>query len=116
MSGDRSVPTMDSATWCQMPAAASARDIGLAQTCRQRGALRVPPEFTTPIPCGGGGSRSHSRKRGGVVNRLSQDTLAFSALSGVCPMIETMPLARAPEAYARMMRGAARFRMVLTSI
>jgi D-arabinose 1-dehydrogenase-like Zn-dependent alcohol dehydrogenase len=44
----------------------------------------------------------------------SQDTLAFSALSGVRPMIETTPLARAPEAYARMMRGDARFRMVLT--
>jgi D-arabinose 1-dehydrogenase-like Zn-dependent alcohol dehydrogenase len=46
----------------------------------------------------------------------SQDTLAFSALSGVRPMIETMPLARAPEAYARMMRGDARFRMVLTMV
>jgi D-arabinose 1-dehydrogenase-like Zn-dependent alcohol dehydrogenase len=45
----------------------------------------------------------------------SQDTLNFSALSGVRPMIETMPLARAPEAYARMMRGDARFRMVLTT-
>jgi D-arabinose 1-dehydrogenase-like Zn-dependent alcohol dehydrogenase len=44
----------------------------------------------------------------------SQDTLAFSALSGVRPMIETMPLARAAEAYARMMRGDARFRVVLT--
>ena len=44
----------------------------------------------------------------------SQDTLAFSALSGVRPMIETLPLARTPEAYARMMRGNARFRMVLT--
>ena len=44
----------------------------------------------------------------------SQDTLGFSALSGVRPMIETMPLSRAPEAYARMMRGEARFRMVLT--
>jgi propanol-preferring alcohol dehydrogenase len=29
-------------------------------------------------------------------------------------MIETMPLARAAEAYARMMHGDARFRMVLT--
>ena len=44
----------------------------------------------------------------------SQDTLTFSTLSGVRPMIETMPLARAPEAYARMMQGDARFRMVLT--
>src|SRR5215471_11566131 len=39
----------------------------------------------------------------------SQDTLGFSALSGVRPMIETMPLSRAPEAYARMMRAEARF-------
>src|SRR5215831_17985457 len=44
----------------------------------------------------------------------SQDALGFSALSGVRPMIETMPLSRAPEAYARMMRAEARFRMVLT--
>ena len=44
----------------------------------------------------------------------SQDTLAFSAQSGVSPMIETMPLERAADAYARMISGAARFRMVLT--
>jgi D-arabinose 1-dehydrogenase-like Zn-dependent alcohol dehydrogenase len=44
----------------------------------------------------------------------SQDTLSFSVLSGVRPMIETMPLASVAEAYARMMRGDARFRMVLT--
>jgi len=36
-------------------------------------------------------------------------------LSGVRPMIETMPSARAQEAYGRMMSGAARFRMVLTN-
>jgi D-arabinose 1-dehydrogenase-like Zn-dependent alcohol dehydrogenase len=44
----------------------------------------------------------------------SQDTLKFAAQSGVRPMIETFPLARAEEAYARMMSGAARFRAVLT--
>ena len=43
----------------------------------------------------------------------SEDTLRFSALTGVAPMIETMPLTKAPEAYARMMSGKARFRMVL---
>jgi D-arabinose 1-dehydrogenase-like Zn-dependent alcohol dehydrogenase len=43
----------------------------------------------------------------------SEDTLRFSALTGVAPMIETMPLAKAAEAYARMMSGKARFRMVL---
>jgi D-arabinose 1-dehydrogenase-like Zn-dependent alcohol dehydrogenase len=43
----------------------------------------------------------------------SQDTLAFAAQTGIRPMIETFPLARAEEAYARMMSGAARFRVVL---
>jgi propanol-preferring alcohol dehydrogenase len=41
-------------------------------------------------------------------------TLKFSVLNNVAPMIETMPLARAAEAYAKMMSGKARFRMVLT--
>src|SRR5271167_2569962 len=41
-------------------------------------------------------------------------TLRFSALSDVAAMVETMPLERAAEAYARMMSGQARFRMVLT--
>jgi alcohol dehydrogenase, propanol-preferring len=40
-------------------------------------------------------------------------TLRFSALTGIAAMIETMPLERAPEAYAKMMSGNARFRMVL---
>ncbi|WP_020175831.1 alcohol dehydrogenase [Methyloferula stellata] len=44
----------------------------------------------------------------------SQDTLAFSVNTGVKPMIETMPLERAAEAFAKMMSGQARFRMVLT--
>jgi propanol-preferring alcohol dehydrogenase len=41
-------------------------------------------------------------------------TLRFSVLSGVAAMIETMPLERASEAYAKLMAGKARFRMVLT--
>jgi len=44
----------------------------------------------------------------------SEDTLNFSALNGVRSMNETMPLERAAEAYARMMSGDARFRVVLT--
>lgn len=44
----------------------------------------------------------------------SEDTLRFAELSGVRPMIETYPLERAAEAYARMMSGNARFRVVLT--
>jgi alcohol dehydrogenase/propanol-preferring alcohol dehydrogenase len=45
----------------------------------------------------------------------SQDTLAFSAQTGVKPRIETLPLEQAQEAYDRMMAGDARFRMVLTT-
>jgi propanol-preferring alcohol dehydrogenase len=41
-------------------------------------------------------------------------TLRFSALSGVSAMIETVPLDQAANAYAKMMAGKARFRMVLT--
>jgi D-arabinose 1-dehydrogenase-like Zn-dependent alcohol dehydrogenase len=44
----------------------------------------------------------------------SEDTLNFCALTGVRPMIETYPLDRAEEAYARMMSGKAQFRVVLT--
>jgi D-arabinose 1-dehydrogenase-like Zn-dependent alcohol dehydrogenase len=44
----------------------------------------------------------------------SEDTLRFAELSGVRPMIETYPLAKAAEAYARMMSGNAQFRVVLT--
>lgn len=44
----------------------------------------------------------------------SEDTLKFSVLSDVRPMIETYPLAKAAEAYERMMSGKARFRVVLT--
>ena len=44
----------------------------------------------------------------------SEDTLNFSVLTGVRPMIETYPLEKAAEAYARMMSGKAQFRVVLT--
>ena len=43
----------------------------------------------------------------------SEDSLAFSALTGVRPMTEVFPLEQADEAYERMMSGKARFRVVL---
>jgi alcohol dehydrogenase, propanol-preferring len=43
----------------------------------------------------------------------SEDTLAFSVLENIRPMIETLSLEQAADAYARMMQGKARFRMVL---
>jgi D-arabinose 1-dehydrogenase-like Zn-dependent alcohol dehydrogenase len=45
--------------------------------------------------------------------RDSEDTLKFSSLTGVRPMIEKYPLAKAAEAYDRMITGKARFRVVL---
>jgi len=44
----------------------------------------------------------------------SEDTLQFAELSGVRAMIETYPLEKAAEAYARMLSGKAEFRVVLT--
>src|SRR5947209_683330 len=45
----------------------------------------------------------------------SEDTLRFAEMTGVRPMIEKYPLAKAAEAYARMMSGKAEFRVVLTT-
>ena len=50
----------------------------------------------------------------GVAPADSEDTLRFAELRGVRAMIETYPLEKAAEAYARMMSGKAQFRAVLT--
>ncbi|WP_225828897.1 alcohol dehydrogenase [Streptomyces naphthomycinicus] len=44
-----------------------------------------------------------------------EDTMAFSALHGIRPMTETVPLENADQAYRKMLSGGARFRMVLTT-
>jgi D-arabinose 1-dehydrogenase-like Zn-dependent alcohol dehydrogenase len=44
----------------------------------------------------------------------SEDTLRFAEMTGIRPMIEKYPLAKAAEGYARMMSGKAEFRVVLT--
>ena len=60
------------------------------------------------------GERRGGRAAGRRARRVdSEDTMRFSALTGVAPMIETYPLARAAEAYERMLSGKARFRVVL---
>jgi alcohol dehydrogenase/propanol-preferring alcohol dehydrogenase len=61
-----------------------------------------------------GGSRSVVGHASGA-SIDSQDTLAFSALSGVRPSIETVPLEQTSAAFDKMMRNEARFRMVLTT-
>lgn len=45
----------------------------------------------------------------------SEDALSFSVLENVRPMIETVPLEQAANAYSRMMEGKAQFRMVLNT-
>jgi D-arabinose 1-dehydrogenase-like Zn-dependent alcohol dehydrogenase len=70
-------------------------------------AIQVPPFAIIP------GSTSVQGHASGT-SQDSEDTLRFSALTGVRPMIETMPLSEAQAAYDKMMGGAARFRMVLT--
>src|SRR6266511_1303041 len=45
----------------------------------------------------------------------NEDALAFSVLENIRPMIETLPLEQAADAYARMIQGKARFRMVLVT-
>jgi D-arabinose 1-dehydrogenase-like Zn-dependent alcohol dehydrogenase len=59
------------------------------------------------------GSRTIQGWAGGAPTD-SEDTLRFAGLTGVRPMIETHPLQKAAEAYARMMSGNAQFRVVLT--
>lgn len=60
-----------------------------------------------------GGRRSVQGWASGTA-KDSEDTMQFSALSGVRPMIEKYPLVRAAEAYEQMISGRARFRVVLT--
>jgi D-arabinose 1-dehydrogenase-like Zn-dependent alcohol dehydrogenase len=45
----------------------------------------------------------------------SQETMAFSALSGVRPMVQTFPLEKYQEAYDAMMNSTVRFRAVITT-
>src|SRR6202790_1504644 len=60
-----------------------------------------------------GGRSIHGSLTGTPID--SEDTLAFSVLENIRPMIETVPLEQAADAYARMMEGKARFRMVLVT-
>lgn len=82
-----------------------------------RGKLLVVGVAGDPIPVGTvslilGGRSVQGCLTGTAID--NQDTLDFAVLQDVRPMIETVPLEQAPEAYERMMRGDARFRMVLT--
>lgn len=70
------------------------------------------PIEVTPLQLIGGSRTIQGWASGTPVD--SEDTLRFAELTGVRPMIETYPLEKAAEAYARMMSGDAQFRVVLT--
>ncbi len=69
--------------------------------------MQVPPFALIP------GSTAVQGHAAGT-SQDAQDALRFSALTGVRPTIETLPLSKAQAAYNKMMSGNARFRMVLT--
>src|SRR5271170_5470024 len=90
---------------------------GLLPGLAARGKLVVVGVSNDAIPLNGiplifGGRSVHGSLTGRAIE--TQDALDFSVLAEVRPMIETLPLAKAEEAYKRMMAGKARFRMVLT--
>ncbi len=76
--------------------------------------VAVPPDplqvSTVPLVFGGRGI--YGSLAGTAIE--TEDALAFSVRENVRPMIETRPLEQAADAFARMMEGKARFRMVLT--
>jgi D-arabinose 1-dehydrogenase-like Zn-dependent alcohol dehydrogenase len=69
--------------------------------------MKIPPLALIPGSTGVQGHASGTSKD-------SEDAMRFSVLHDVRPVIETFPLEQAAEAYARMMSGDARFRVVLT--
>lgn len=70
------------------------------------------PITVTPMQLIGG--RSDIQGWASGTAKDSEDTLRFSSLSGVRPMIERYPLEKAAEGYQQMISGKARFRVVLT--
>ena len=83
-----------------------------------RGKLIVVGAPEDPIPLNSlplifGGRSVHGSLTGTPID--SEDALGFCVLENIRPMIETASLEQVPEAYARMMQGKARFRMVLVT-
>jgi alcohol dehydrogenase, propanol-preferring len=75
----------------------------------------VPPDQIqlSAFPLVFGGRSVYGSLTGTAIDQ--EDTLSFSVLENIRPMIETAPLEQAVDAYARMMQGKARFRMVLVT-
>ncbi len=92
--------------------------VGAVGGLAPRGRLAVLGVPSEPLDIGAGDLILASRTVAGHASgtaKDSEDTLRFAALTGVRPMVETMPLEQAAEAYDRMLEGRPRFRMVLTT-
>ncbi|HEX6737147.1 MAG TPA: alcohol dehydrogenase [Vicinamibacteria bacterium] len=76
-------------------------------------AVPQDPIQVSAMPLIFGGRSIHGTLTGTAIDE--EDTLAFSVLTRVKPLVETAPLAQAADAFARMMEGRARFRMVLVT-
>ena len=74
--------------------------------------VEFAPIEVSPVQVIMGGRSIHGWNTGTPAD--AEDTLRFSELTGVRPMVETYPLEHAKAAYARMISGKARFRVVLT--
>ena len=84
---------------------------------RARGQLVVLGAAQEPMEVSGPQLLMASRSIDGHpsgTSKDSEDTMRFAALTGIRPLIETMPLADGAKAYERMLSGDARFRVVLT--
>lgn len=99
--------------------AASTRSMGpLLPGLAARGRLIVvgaslEPIEADPVQLIFGGRSIEGSLTGTAID--AEDVLSFSVLENIRPMIETVPLEQAANAYSRMMEGKARFRMVLTT-
>jgi alcohol dehydrogenase, propanol-preferring len=78
-----------------------------------RGRCTAEPDPIECLPARIGGRSIYGGLTGTPID--SEETLAFSVLENIRPMIETVPLEQAADAYARMIQGKARFRMVLVT-
>ncbi len=98
--------------------AASSRSMGpLIPGLSSRGKLIVVGASAEPIEVNPAQLIFGARSIEGTLTGTAideEDTLSFSVREQVRPIIETVSLERAGDAYARMMRNEARFRMVLT--
>lgn len=114
----KALQALGGATVIVATAASGASMTPLVDGLAVRGRLIVVGAADDPIEVSTGslifGGRSIEGSLTGTPSE-NEENLAFSLANGVRPMVEVLSLEKAADAYARMMSGAARFRMVLTT-